>query len=147
MPAPSSSPFQGLVKTLDDKWSKWQEEMALDFKDMVYKVDEEEEHMINASKDRLDLGLKKDMKYLEEAAVKELKEIFYDYKGKAKSIFLAGVSRKNIRKQRHDDAGMENEEPGSGDEQQQGSGQDAGGDNMEQEDVWADWRYKNKRAK
>jgi hypothetical protein len=109
-----AQPLPGAPQDPGDKWDSMQEKMALDFKDMVCEVDEEVEHMINASKDRLDLGLKKDMKYLEDAAVKELKEIFYDYKGKAKAIFLAGLSRKNIRKQvqgsGEEDAGIEDEE-------------------------------------
>lgn len=106
-PAPTTSLFSGLGKTLEDKWESLLEEMAMDFKDMVYEVDEEVEHMIKSAKDKMNFGLKKDMKYyLEYAAVKELKKIFYDHKPSAKDIFKVGV-KKNLRKRQR---GYEQEE-------------------------------------
>lgn len=98
MSAPYSSPFQGLLKTLDDKWFNWQKEMTQGFKDMVCEVDEEVEYMIDTAKDKLDIGLKKDMKILEDAAEKELKVIFDYYKTSAIAIFKAGVDEKNFKK-------------------------------------------------
>lgn len=71
----------------------------MDFKDMVYEVDEEVEHMILSAKDKMNFGLKKDMKYyLEYAAVKELKNIFYHHRPSAKDIFKVGVNKKNLKK-------------------------------------------------
>jgi hypothetical protein len=130
MSAPSSSHFQGLLKTLDDKWSTWQEEMTQGFKDKVFVVDEDVEQMMDAAKAKMDRSLKKDMKMVEAAAVKKLKEIYDYYQPTANAIFEAGVDEDNFKEER-----------------QQGSGQDAGGDEMEQEDVWADWRDQNKRSK
>lgn len=105
--ASTTSLFSGLGKILEDKWDNMLEEMALDFKDMVYEVDEKVEHMIKSAKDLMNFGLKNDMKrYLEYAAVKELKNIFYHHRPSAKDIFKVGV-KKNLRK-RH--RGNEQEE-------------------------------------
>jgi hypothetical protein len=132
MPAPSSSHFQGLLKTLDDKWSTWQEEMTQGFKDKVFVVDEDVEQMMDAAKAKMDRSLKKDMKMVEAAAVKKLKEIYDYYQPTAKAIFEAGVDDDNLKGEEQDTQ-----------EQQQGSGSD----DQEQEGVHADWRDQNKRSK
>lgn len=113
--ASTTSLFSGLGKTLEDKWESLLDGMALDFKDMVYEVDEEVEHMIKSAKDKMNFGLKKDMKrYLEYAAVKELKNIFYHHRPSAKDIFKVGV-KKNLRK-RHRGNEQEERQEEMGDE-------------------------------
>lgn len=116
-PAPTTSMFSGLGNILEDKWDSLLEEMALDFKDMVYEVDEKVEHMIKSAKDMMNFGLKNDMKrYLEYAAVKELKNIFYHHRPSAKDIFKVGV-KKNLRK-RHRGNEQEERQEASGPEEE-----------------------------
>lgn len=118
-PAPTTSRFSGLGKTLENKWDSLLEEMAMDFKDMVYEVDEEVEHMIKSAKDKMNFGLQKDMEYyLEYAAVKELKKIFYHHKPSAKDIFKVGV-KKNLRK-RHRGNEQEDRQEASGPQEELG---------------------------
>lgn len=113
--------FSGLGKTLEDKWDSLLEKMALDFKDMVYEVDEEVEHMIKSAKDKMNFGLKKDMEYyLEYAAVKELKNIFYHHMPSAKDIFKVGV-KKNLRKRQRGYEQEERQEASGLQEERQGA--------------------------
>jgi hypothetical protein len=144
MPAPYSSHFQGVLKTLDDKWSNWQEEMTQGFRDTVLVVDEDVEQMMDAAKAKMDRSLKKDMKMVEDAAVEKLKEIYDYYKPTAKAIFEAGVDEGNFKEEPQ----VAKDTP----KQQQGSKQDAGRDEEqlqgsgEDDEEQGDWRAKNKKV-